>query len=612
MASFPFKPLQQTQLHLSSLNPSSALSSFKFYLSSYSPTVPHAKHTLKLQFSVRVSASSETRRLSGDTAEERSEKNVSTAPNPDFVSEFSSFTDASKRGARKAPERNQIGAMEPIEKRVILKDRHAKIGIKRNEDGRRVSSTRFKGKNLVRNTERTSNLRVLGEHEANRLIKCENNGMSVKETKKKTRKPKIDTPQNTLRVGLDMCSKRGDVVGAIKLYDLAKKESVKMAQYHYAVVLYLCSSAATGIVQPAKSGSGSRSLSSGDPFLENSVVSSESLSSFSEIAKNSCSVGDSVVENLDKFEFNMDGTDFSDGEGGELRNFINGSMETDVQSLDGFVQSLRNNADYPNSKDDGSKSYGIQVSEDVKRNALQRGFEIYNEMRLQKVPTNEAIFTSVARMAMAFGDGAMAFDMVKQMKEYGINPRLRSYGPALAIFCSNADVENAFKVEKHMLENGVYPEEPELEALLKVSIEAGKGDKVYYVLHKLRTSVRQVSPTTAELIERWFRSKTASRVGKRKLDRESISQAMQNGGGGWHGKGWLGKGKWTVRRSPVSSDGLCKCCGKKLVTIDLDPEETENFAKSVASIAVQREKNSSFQKFQVCSLFSFLPAWNHM
>ncbi|KAL0374363.1 UNVERIFIED_CONTAM: Proteinaceous RNase P 1, chloroplastic/mitochondrial [Sesamum radiatum] len=283
----------------------------------------------------------------------------------------------------------------------------------------------------------------------------------------------------------------------------------------------------------------------------------------------------------------------------DLRNSVNGSMEIYQQTVEGLVESMKKNAEYSNSKDDASKGCGIQVSKDVKRIALQKGFEIYNEMRVEKVPMNEATFTSVARMAMAFGDGDMAFDMVKQMKEYGINPRLRSYGPALAIFCNNGDVEKAFMVEKHMLENGVYPEEPELEALLKVSIEAGKSDKVYYVLHKLRTSVRQVSPATANLIERWFKSKAASRVGKRKWDQEQIIRAMENGGGGWHGKGWLGKGKWTIRHSPVDSDGLCKSCGAKLVTIDLDPVETENFAKSVAAIAAQREKKSSFQKFQV-------------
>ncbi|KAK6137066.1 hypothetical protein DH2020_029191 [Rehmannia glutinosa] len=578
MASFTFKPLQQTQLQLSSFSHckySSTLNTFRFYLPFLSPL----ENTLKLQVNIRVAARSKTKQLS--------RSNSKTAPpNADFLSGFSSSSDITKRASTKSLERNHIGAEEPIERRIILKDRNAKIGLnskRRNEVRSGVSSMRYKGKSLVRNS------KLLNE---NVNKKCENNGMDVLQKGKRTKKPKMDTPENTLRIGLDMCSKRGDVAGAIKLYDLARKEGIKMGQYHYAVLLYLCSSAATGMVQPAKSGSGTR----------NSVVDSELFSEYDEMAKMNYGGSKFSEENLqgetvmmkhtEKIEFNVDGEE-------DLRNAINGSADIYPQTLDGLVQTMKKNADYVNSKDDGSRGYGgIQLSKDVKRVALQKGFEIYDRMHLEKVPMNEATFTSVARMAMAFGDGDMAFDMVKQMKEHGLSPRLRSYAPALSIFCSNGNVENAFQVEQHMLEHGVYPEEPELEALLKVSIEAGKSDKVYYVLHKLRTNVRQVSPTTADLIERWFRSKVASRVGKRKWDQEMIIRAMENGGGGWHGKGWLGTGKWTIGRSPVESDGSCKCCGEKLVTIDLDLAETENFAKSVATIAAQREKNSSFQKFQ--------------
>ena len=132
----------------------------------------------------------------------------------------------------------------------------------------------------------------------------------------------------------------------------------------------------------------------------------------------------------------------------------------------------------------------IWVSEDLKKYALQRGFEIYEKMCLEKVPMNEATLTSAVRMEISMGNDDMAFDMVKQMKPLGINARLRSYGPTLFAFCNNGDIEKAFGVEEHMLEHGVYPEEPELEALLRVAIEPGKSAKVYYVLHKLRTSVR--------------------------------------------------------------------------------------------------------------------------
>ncbi|CAL2264542.1 unnamed protein product [Prunus armeniaca] len=69
----------------------------------------------------------------------------------------------------------------------------------------------------------------------------------------------------------------------------------------------------------------------------------------------------------------------------------------------------------------------------------------------------------------------------------------------------------------------------------------------------------------------WFHSKEAARVGKIKWDPRLIREAIENGGGGWHGQGWLGKGKWSVLHTTIGADGLCKCCGEKLATIDLDP-----------------------------------------
>ncbi|MED6167828.1 hypothetical protein PIB30_006477 [Stylosanthes scabra] len=295
-----------------------------------------------------------------------------------------------------------------------------------------------------------------------------------KENKKKRKKKKDqDSPELKLRVALDMCSKRGDVMEALSLYDSALAKGLKLGQHHYTVLLYLCSSAAVGVVRPAKSGTGSRTL--------NALLSSTS-------------------EAVDSHEANDSADPFASEESSFVKEGSSPSRQED---------------------------HGIMVSEDVKKYALQRGFEIYASMCSDKVQLNEAALTSVARMAMSMGDGDRAFEMVKQMKIIGINPRLRSYGPALSTYCSNGEIDKAFDVEKHMLENGVYPEEPELEALLRVSVQAGKGDK-----------------------------------------------------------------------TTIGDDGICKCCGVHLATIDLDPIETENFAKSVASIAVMREKKLNFQKFQ--------------
>ncbi|EEC72897.1 hypothetical protein OsI_06719 [Oryza sativa Indica Group] len=371
-------------------------------------------------------------------------------------------------------------------------------------------------------------------------------------SRKGKKKAKGGENEVKLRVELDMCSKRGDVIGAINLYDSAVKEGIKMGQHHYSVLLYLCSSAALGFVQPAKSGNAGSGIASIGQLHSSSTQS----------------VG------------NLEGDD--------------------VQSEGHSEDQEGNKTDLFASDDGTEKPSRIPVSDELREYARTRGFEIFEKMRSEeeKVPMNESALTAVARMAMSMGNGDMAFDVVKQMKDQGIAPKLRSYGPALTAFCNSGNVEKAFEVEAHMLESGVRPEEPELETLLKASVAAQQGDKVYYLLHKFRTTVRQASSTTAKLLEDWFQSPTASKVGKRKWDAGAITKAIENNGGGWHGLGWLGRGKWTISHSHIDRNGACLACGEKLTIIDLDPKETEDFATLVAKLAIKRERRSNFDNFQ--------------
>uniref|UniRef100_J3LBP4 ribonuclease P n=1 Tax=Oryza brachyantha TaxID=4533 RepID=J3LBP4_ORYBR len=378
-------------------------------------------------------------------------------------------------------------------------------------------------------------------------------GASGSVGKKGKKKAKASANEGKLRVELDMCSKRGDVMGAISLYDSAVKEGIRMGQHHYGVLLYLCSSAALGFVQPAKSGnagSGIASIGQLDSSSMESVGNSEG--------------NDVRSEGLSE-----------DQEGSKINLFA---------SDDGVVE----------------KPSKIAVSDELREYARTRGFEIFEKMcsEEEKVPMSEAALTAVARMAMSMGNGDMAFDIVKQMKDQGIAPKLRSYGPALTAFCNSSNIDKAFEVEAHMLESGVRLEEPELETLLRASVATRQGDRVYYLLHKFRTTVRQVSPYTAKLLEAWFRSTTASKVGKRKWDAGVITKAIENNGGGWHGLGWLGRGKWTISHSHIDSNGVCLACGEKLDIIDLDPKETEDFATLVAKLAIKRERRSNFENFQ--------------
>ncbi|PPR93512.1 hypothetical protein GOBAR_AA27155 [Gossypium barbadense] len=196
---------------------------------------------------------------------------------------------------------------------------------------------------------------------------------------------------------------------------------------------------------------------------------------------------------------------------------------------------------------------GSQLNE-LKELGLKRGFEIFQKMVGDEVSPNETTFTSMARLAVAREDPDMAFELVKQMKSLGIPPRLRSYGPALLGFCEKGNAEKAYEVDAHMFESGVTPEEPELSALLKVSINTKKADKVYEMLQRFRASVRQVSESTLQVVEDWFKSKDAASVGAEKWDVKQIKEAVIGGGGGWHGLGWLGSGRWRVVRTEMTEN----------------------------------------------------------
>lgn len=296
-----------------------------------------------------------------------------------------------------------------------------------------------------------------------------------------------ESPERVLKHKLDMCSRNGQVVEALKLYDEAQSNGIQLHQHHYNVLLYLCSSPS---------------------LLETS-----------------------------------------------------GSI--DVLSV-----------------------------------GLSRGFEIFQQMMTDKVSPNEATFTSVARIAAARDDPEMAFSLVKQMKDYHIAPRLRSYGPALFGFCRKLMPKEAYEVDSHMAASAVEPEEPELSALLKLSSDVKKVDKVYELLHRLRRTVRQVSEPTAKVIEDWFNSESASEVGKKHWDVEKVREGIVRRGGGWHGEGWLGSGKWRLVRTRMDDNGVCHSCAHKLVCIDIDPKETEDFAASLTKLACQREVKAGFNKFQ--------------
>lgn len=184
--------------------------------------------------------------------------------------------------------------------------------------------------------------------------------------------------------------------------------------------------------------------------------------------------------------------------------------------------------------------------------------------------------------------------------------RLRSYSPALNTFCKVGAVNKAFEVDAHMRAAGIRCEEDELVALLKLSVDMGLEDKVYSLLHRLRTTVCELRPSTIKIIQQWFNSDTAANAGILNWEvflpgSETVKEAISSCGGGWHGLGWLGIGAWQMKPTTIENDGVCLECGERLVVIDINPQETEIFAESLWTLACKRGgKNDEFKRFQVC------------
>ncbi|TXG46924.1 hypothetical protein EZV62_026218 [Acer yangbiense] len=235
----------------------------------------------------------------------------------------------------------------------------------------------------------------------------------------------------------------------------------------------------------------------------------------------------------------------------------------------------------------------------AKDSAIDYGFRVFNHMLSTKAVPNEASVTSIVRLASAKKDGDYAFELIKKMnKDYNLVPRLRTYDPALLCFCENLEAEKAYEVEEHMGSMGVRLEEQEIVALLKVSSETGRGERVYEYLQKLRNSVRCVSEGTTKAIEDWFRGEKATEVKGVSFDEGLVKEAVLKNGGGWHGLGWIGDGKWVSKRGSLDENGKCCCCGHQLVSVDIDDAETEKFAESIAGLAMEREVKANFSEFQ--------------
>ena len=87
--------------------------------------------------------------------------------------------------------------------------------------------------------------------------------------------------------------------------------------------------------------------------------------------------------------------------------------------------------------------------------------------------------------------------------------------------------------------------------------------------------------------------------GQKVMTRAAIEAVTERNGGGWHGLGWVGQGRWRVQDVEVSREGVCGGCGERLACIDLDERETESFIAAVEKLVADRGKAQELAAFKV-------------
>lgn len=104
---------------------------------------------------------------------------------------------------------------------------------------------------------------IINKNSGSVTTKMENNGKGHKRSAPSDQqgadeiksKKKYMSAESQLRRSLDMCSKHGDVMLALEIYDKLTSDGTSVLnQYNYNILLYLCSSAATGALKRGKSG----------------------------------------------------------------------------------------------------------------------------------------------------------------------------------------------------------------------------------------------------------------------------------------------------------------------------------------------------------------------
>ncbi|KAL4448170.1 hypothetical protein ABPG75_005389 [Micractinium tetrahymenae] len=221
---------------------------------------------------------------------------------------------------------------------------------------------------------------------------------------------------------------------------------------------------------------------------------------------------------------------------------------------------------------------------------LRRAEELFAEMRGSegRLPLSETCFTALARLAAAQGDASRAFELAQEAVAHGIDPKLRSFTPAVIAYAEQGDADKAFEVDAAIAAQQLDLTEAEFARLLQAAAAGASWERAASVLRRIGSELTVLQPETLARVRTLFASPAAATAGAGGGAVEGAGGAAAGGGGGWE-----------VGPTTISPSGQCSACGGQLKALDLSAEEMRTFAEGIAAIAERQEKRpNDFQQFK--------------
>jgi proteinaceous RNase P len=199
----------------------------------------------------------------------------------------------------------------------------------------------------------------------------------------------------------------------------------------------------------------------------------------------------------------------------------------------------------------------------------ERANTIFNYMMSNDVPRTEMTYTALARIEAAQGEPRKAFDLVRRLVEEQLQPKLRTFAPALHAFCHAGDLVGALEVDAAATVAKIEITEAEYGVMLAAYREAGRWDDAFALLRRLREDIRTIGDAMADEVQRLL----AAAPG------------------------------WTVEASVCVDEksGACQAqpsgASMQLAAVNLSPKDRADLLAGIGKLAREREADSNFDNF---------------